>query len=129
MRPLIISFLIAYATYAQAGQPTDKMPDYAPVIGTGQFSCGQFLEYRKANNPQQLDLVVQWVWGFLSAYNVRGNFSAEWRRVSHIENLPDSPTVLLSIETYCRQSPVGTVMDSTFALIKELHGTVVSKIR
>ncbi len=126
---IIIFFLITCVTFARAAQPVDTTSDVANIIGTGQFSCGQFIEYRKVNNTQQLEMIVQWVWGFLSAYNARGNFNSQWHRVSHIRNLPDSPTVLLYIETYCQKYPIDTVTDSTFALIKELNGTTVWKGR
>jgi hypothetical protein len=129
MRYLMASVLCALALGVGAAQPTDAAPDFAPIIGTGQFTCGQFMEYREQKNPRQHDVIVQWVWGFLSAYNVRGNFGTQWQRLSHIDSLPDSPTVLLYLEAHCRKYPLDTVLDGTFALIVELHGSIAWKDR
>ncbi len=128
MRYVSAVMLLVFAMRPCTALPVeDTAPDMAPLIGTGQFSCGQFLEYRKVNNKVQMDTIVQWVWGFLSAYNVRGNFGTKWTRLPHIETLPDAPTVLLFLENHCRNHPVDTLMDGTFSLIKELHAPVVWK--
>jgi HdeA/HdeB family len=124
MRYLIILVLLFFTMSALAAQPVDTSQNIANVIGTGQFSCGQFIEYRKQNNPQQQDLIVQWVWGFLSAYSLHGNFGTKWHYVPKISP-PDSPTVLLYLENYCNKNPTNNVLQGSLSLIKKLGGSVV----
>lgn len=68
----LLMALVVVAEPAFAAEPTAKDNIQTSVIGTGQFSCGQYIEYEKQSNPAQIDLIVQWVWGFLVAYNYRG---------------------------------------------------------
>lgn len=96
------------------------------LIGTGQSSCGKFAEYgQQPNHKLQMDLVVQWVWGYLVAYNNRGFFDV---RIGHTVGqvaLPDSPTVLLFLNQFCAKYPLSNVANGTTALLKDLGGTVV----
>ncbi|WJF91160.1 hypothetical protein QS306_05855 [Paraburkholderia bonniea] len=124
LQTLAMALVFTFAASSK-GASIDTAPDISFQVGTGGFSCGKFINYKQLNNAVQDQLVVQWVWGFLSAYNFRGNFGAKWHRVPHIENLPDEATVLLFLETHCRQHPTDTVMMGTLALIKELHGQVI----
>lgn len=124
MRYLLTALLVLAALSSRAAQ--DTRPALAPIIGTGQFSCGQFVEYEKVGPREQLDLVVQWVWGFIDAYNFRGNFGSEWHRVKYIQP-PDSPTVLLYLDMHCKKHPTDTLLRGTLALVRELGGSVVYK--
>jgi len=123
MRYLIFFVLLVAAASARAAQPVDTAPDGAPISGIGLNSCGQFVEHYKQNNPPQMYLYEQWAWGFLSAYNVRGNFGTQWHRVTKIQ-MPDAPSLLLYFETYCHKHPTYNVMDATIALINEQNGSV-----
>lgn len=124
MKRALIIILLFFLNTTYAETTVDKAPSYAPIVGTGQLSCGQFIQYKEQNYQPQLEIIVQWVWGFLSAYNFRGNFNEKWQRVTPISSLPDSPTVLLFLETYCRKNPANRVFDGTLRLIETLHGTV-----
>lgn len=127
MRYLITCILLVCSIGARAAKPMDTAHDYLSLIGTGQLSCGKFVEYRNQNNEGQLDIIVQWIWGFLSAYNYRGYFGTSYQgRLPQID-LPDSPTVLLYLETHCRKHPTNSVLDATFGLVKELHGPIAWK--
>ena len=119
MRNLVLMLLLV-SNLALAATNRDTAPDYVSFIGTGGLSCGQFVEAKDANHKEQLDLYVQWVWGFLSAYQTHGSFDTVWRRVEHIKSLPDSPTVILFLDTYCHKYPTDDVKDATFGLLKEL---------
>ncbi len=127
MRYLTVFFLLVFTMSAQAAQPMEAPQDTVTIIGTGQFSCGLFIEYRKLNNPQQLTLIVQWVWGFFSAYNLHGNFGTQWHYIPKITP-PDSPTVLLYLETYCNKHPTNNIVQGTLALIQELGGSVAGEV-
>jgi hypothetical protein len=95
--------------------------------GTGLFSCGKFIEYdRQPNNTVQMQVIVQWAWGFMSAYNARSVFSPTFHgelAAKQIE-LPDEPTVLLFIRRHCEKSPLTTVANATLDLIASLGGFV-----
>jgi hypothetical protein len=106
-------------------ESVDITPDYSAVIGTGQFSCGKFVEYQEAKNSAQLDLIVQWTWGFLTAYNTRGNFGPTWKRVKHVNNMPDSASVILYLDSYCRKYPMDSVLNGVFSIIKDIGGEIV----
>ena len=98
------------------------------MIGTGTMSCGKFIDYKNQGNKQQLDLFVQWTWGFLSSYNIRGNFGSHYSNVSPvIDNLPDSETVILFITKDCEKNPLDTVLGSVMRLGKSLGGKIVIK--
>lgn len=127
MRYLITCILLICSIGAYAAKPMDTSYDSVSLIGTGHFSCGKFVEYRNQNNQEQLNIIVQWVWGFLSAYNYRGFFSTSYQgRLPQID-LPDYPTVLLYLETHCLKRPTDRILDATFALIKELNGPIAWK--
>jgi hypothetical protein len=120
-------FAVTITLFGVANAGTPKSDDIPTVlIGTGGFSCGKFVEYeQKPNNELQMDLVVQWVWGYLVAYNSRGIFDARIGRAVNQVALPDSPTVLLYLKQFCDKYPLSYVANGTTALLKELGGRVV----
>jgi hypothetical protein len=124
LRTLVTALLFTFAASSN-GASIDTAPAFTYIAGAGNFSCGDFIEYKQSNNAVQDRSVVEWVWGFLAAYNLRSNFGVEWHRLPTIDNLPDEATVLLFLETHCRQHPTDTVLMGTLALIKELHGRVI----
>ena len=125
---LLLTLFIS--TTVAAAQPVDTKPFLIPVIGAGQFSCGLFTQYKVENDPHQMDIIQQWVWGFMVAYASRSNFGRKFTRTTegNLSTMPDGPTVLLFLTTHCQQRPLDTVMDGTIALIKELGGQIVWKV-
>lgn len=122
-----LTILLSYPLVAQ-GQPQE--PRIVPFIGTGTLSCGEFIKQKEANNSTQMDLFVQWSWGFMSAYAMRDNFTVRWKGPSKTGNLttmPDSSTVLLFLEKHCRENPLDNVLSATVALTKALGGNIVWK--
>jgi hypothetical protein len=98
------------------------------MIGAGGLSCGKFVEYQKQpGNKAQMDTVVQWVWGFISAYNARGFFDVNVRREVSQVSPPDDSTVLTFMGQYCARAPNGYVVSGTLALIKDLGGAVAGR--
>jgi hypothetical protein len=99
---------------------------FSSVVGSGGFTCGQFIQYHEApNNNAQMAVVVNWVWGYLVAYNHRGFFDVTVGHPVSQVVYPDEPTVLLFVEQFCRKNPLSTVMNATNALLKNLSGRVV----
>lgn len=119
------SLLVAATSNAQR-----KEPNLVHFIGTGTLSCGEFIKYKEEGNSGQLDLFAQWSWGFMSAYSMRDHFVPQWRGISKtgdIDNIPDSPTVLLFLEKHCRERPLDNVLAATIALTRALGGNIVWK--
>ena len=66
----------------------------ATITGLGGYGCGKYLEHRKSANNTQDGVYVNWVWGYLSGYNV---FSTH-REVE----IPERSAVLAYLDKYCR---------------------------
>ena len=76
-------------------------------------------------NKGQLDIVNQWVWGFLAAYQMRGNFSKTFSipKQGNISS-PDSSTVELFIKKHCSNNPLSTISNASLSMVKEMGGIV-----
>ena len=108
----------------------DKTPSVG-MIGTGTFSCEKFTKYDSArNNSGQMGLIVQWAWGFMTAYNFRAAFAATYQDndAPNPVTPPDSASLLLFIRKYCEKSPESNVATATLDLIGALGGVVTSSI-
>jgi hypothetical protein len=104
--------------------------DHVPftMIGSGGLSCAKFIEYQKPpNNKAQMDALVQWVWGFISAYNARGFFDATVQREVNQVSPPDESTVLSFMGQFCARAPAGYLVSGTLALIRDLGGAVAGR--
>jgi hypothetical protein len=126
---LVLSILTFAATSKSAAQPSPTPPTVS-YIGTGTLNCGTFIQYKEAGNREQLDLFVQWVWGFMSAYTFRSHFVKKWEgpaQNGNIAELPESPTVLLYLEKHCRERPLDKIVDATIALLQASGGNVIWK--
>lgn len=126
MRKLILVLLL-FSKLGFAATTKDIAPDFGKIVGTGGLSCGKFVEAKDMNNQMQLDLYVQWVWGFLSAYEHHGSFDKDFRRIKHLNDLPDSPTVILSLDSYCHKNPTSHVVNGALNLLYELGAPIVWK--
>lgn len=101
------------------------------TIGTGTFSCGKFSKYDGApNSSGQMDLVVQWAWGFISAYNTRAAFSQTYQDddAPNAISPPDATSILVFIRKHCEKNPLSNVTNATLDLIGTLGGIVTSSI-
>jgi hypothetical protein len=109
----------------------DKTPNVG-TIGSGTFSCEKFAKYDSAlNNSTQMNLVVQWAWGFISAYNIRAAFAATYQDVDAPNPVtpPDANSILQFVRTHCQKNPKSNVADATLTLIGTLGGVVTSGVR
>jgi hypothetical protein len=101
------------------------------TIGTGTFTCEKFSKYDGApNNSGQMGLVVQWAWGFISAYNIRAAFSATYQEneAPNPVSPPDAASILLYIRKHCEKNPLSNVTTATLELIGTLGGMVTSSV-
>jgi hypothetical protein len=119
---MVVCFAPASADDSKAGVGT---------IGTGTFSCEKFGKYDHArNNTGQMDMVVQWAWGFISAYNTRAAFAQTYQEDDAPNPIvpPDATSLLLFIRKYCEKNPQSNVTNATLDLIGASGGVVTSSI-
>jgi len=132
MKHLITIVLLLLASSAWAAEPLDTKPYPRPVAGEGLVSCGAFMQFHSTNNSGQLNLIVQWALGYMTAHSIKSTFvkdQKDWKRPvgGEISTIPDSPTILLFLEKHCREYPLDRVWDGTNMLIKELGGDIIPK--
>jgi hypothetical protein len=126
--PFLFCALILPLREANAEKPANASGTLTIIVGTGELSCGKFIEYRtQPNNENQMNLFVQWVWGYLSAYNLRGGWETRTAGSDHVTP-PDSPTVLLFLEHFCDEHPLDIVANGALTLLKKLGGTEFPRI-
>lgn len=102
---LVAALLAASATLAQ-----DVM-----IQGVGTLSCGKYLQMRAAEGRPQNAVLVSWIWGYMSGFNMEV-------KVPTVRELPDEPSTLAYIDKYCKEQPLQTVLIATYSLIGELGG-------
>jgi hypothetical protein len=125
-----IAVLLVMASFSAPTQAADKTQSVG-MIGTGTFSCEKFSNYDSApNNSGQMGLVVQWAWGFITAYNFRAAFSPTYQDEDAPNPVtpPDSATLLLFIRKHCEKNPQSNVASATLDLIGSLGGVVTSSV-
>jgi hypothetical protein len=111
-------------------QAADKTQSVG-MIGTGTFSCEKFSNYDSApNSSGQMGLVVQWAWGFITAYNFRAAFSPTFQDddAPNPVTPPDSASLLQFIRKHCEKNPQSNVASATLDLIGTLGGVVTSSV-
>jgi len=121
------ALLVLCSTSAIADDKTQTVA----TIGTGTFSCEKFIKYDAApKNSDQMNLIVQWVWGFISAYNLRAAFSSTFQENDAPNSVspPDSAATLLFIRTFCQKNPLSNVASATLDLIGASGGIVTSSV-
>ena len=123
----IAALLVLCCTSTRAD---DKAQGVA-TIGTGTFSCAKFTKYDAApNNSDQMNLIIQWAWGFISAYNLRAAFSATFQENDAPNSVtpPDATATLMFIRKFCQKNPQSNVTDATLDLIGTSGGVVTSSV-
>ena len=128
-----IAAVLAVFWYAptRAVDAPPAAPVKAATIGTGTFSCERFTKYdHTKNNSEQMDLLVQWAWGFMSAYNNRAAFAETFQENDAPSPItpPNAATTLAFIRKHCEQNPQSNVVNATLDLISTAGGIVTSSI-
>jgi hypothetical protein len=116
---------------AAPARAAEDAPVPGATIGTGTFSCAKFGKYDSArNNSEQMDLIVQWAWGFMSSYNNRAAFSPTFQEADAPNPVspPDAKGILAFIRKHCAQSADSNVANAILELISSKGGIVTSSI-
>jgi hypothetical protein len=77
-----------------------------------------------------MNLIVQWAWGFISAYNLRAAFSATYQEneAPNAVAPPNATSTLAYIRNFCQKNPQSNVASATLDLIGTSGGVVTSSI-
>jgi hypothetical protein len=109
----------------------DDKASTVSAIGTGTFSCEKFNKYDVApNNANQMGLIVQWAWGFISAYNLRAAFNATYQESDAPSPVtpPDAAGTLGYLRKFCQKNPQSNLTTATIYLIGAAGGIVSSTV-
>jgi hypothetical protein len=123
----LVVLLVFCATSTRADEKTQGVA----TKGTGTFSCAKFTKLDTApNNSDQMNLIVEWAWGFMSAYNLRAAFSEKFQQneAPSSISLPDATAVLLFIREFCQKNPQSNVANATMGLVGRSGGIVSSSV-
>ena len=123
----IVTLLVLCSTSTTAEDKTQGVA----TIGTGTFTCEKFAKFDTApNNSGQMNLIVQWTWGFISAYNLRAAFSATFQENEAPNSVspPDASSTLLFIRKFCQKNPLSNVTSAALDLIGASGGVVTSSV-
>jgi hypothetical protein len=124
---IALLIVVMFSVSTQAADKTQRVG----MIGTGTFSCEKFSSYDSApNSTGQMGLVVQWAWGFITAYNFRAAFSPTFQDddAPNPVTPPDSASLLQFIRKHCEKNPQSNVASATLDLIGTLGGVVTSSV-
>jgi len=133
-KPIRLPFAIIALSATMLAVPAHAVEQTKTLgtIGTGTFTCAKFAKYDAAhNNEGQMGLIVQWAWGFMSAYNARAAFAATFQEEDAPNPItpPDAATVLQAIRSHCEKNPSSNVAEATLELISSLGGVVTSTLQ
>lgn len=95
--------------------PANAQAQGVSVQGVGNTSCGEYQQLRAGQSPAQDGVIVSWVWGYLSGFNMEAVRPTT-------APLPDAPSTLAYIDKYCREAPLESVMRASMAMTAELGG-------
>jgi len=132
----IAAWLVLCSIPAKADDKPPAKPDAntqgVATIGTGTFSCAKFAQYDATpNNSAQMNLIVQWAWGFISAYNLRAAFSASFQQeeAPNAVSPPDAASTVTFLRNFCAANPKSNLTTATLYLISTSGGIVTSSVK
>lgn len=84
------------------------------AYGLGTQSCGKYVESRRTPNPSYDSHVLQWFYGFVSAFNYYGPNPQVAQKI-------DPDAVLVYLDKYCRENSLAGTALGAMELIKTLR--------
>jgi hypothetical protein len=82
--------------------------------GAGSIECGSYLKARQQKSVADEDVVAQWAWGYMSAYN----FFSSHKQVRVISQ----DTLLAYMDKFCKDNPLSVLSQGINGLIGDLGG-------
>jgi hypothetical protein len=97
------SLRVALATLSMVAATSSAAPPDEGVLayGIGGKGCGNYIENRRKPNQNFDNEMVEWTFGFISAYNLY------LLKPQVKQTLPGS-TILAYLDKYCRETPLAT---------------------
>lgn len=109
--------LLALLLFIVIGASTVAAQPPILVIGSGNLSCGSWLE-RSTDSDSRLAFTA-WIGGFVTSANVFGNLN----KAPRIGDGTDMAGLLAWVSKYCQDHPLDKVVAAVTALILELEGS------
>lgn len=81
--------------------------------GEANLKCGEYLQAREKR--QDVDGVVSWTWGYITAYN-------QWSTAPSIDKFPEHSTVIAYLDKHCRDNPLDSIIQGVGELIGDMGG-------
>lgn len=107
--------LLLYLALACLPQGVVANERYA-VAGVGAISCGEWAQGRAKNSTLLEFQMSAWLQGFLSGMNVQQTILAG----KEMALLPDSQTLLIYVDKYCRDNPLNVPWQGLWQLYREI---------
>lgn len=114
MRGWLLALLIIFWPALSYALP-DEEGEYTK-FGAGNFPCDVLMHAQQGGDAQGQSwpiIIVSWVQGFLTAYNLYGSLA--------ITRLADPEDSEKWVNNYCLQHPLSTLSGAAQALVAELH--------
>jgi len=115
MNKLLFSLLVLSSAMAEV-QAESATNGRFNVYDRGQDTCGQFLEVRKNNTPENTAYAI-WLAGYITAYN---QFKVDTSDLLNLSNLNTAPLAgpMQWIENYCVKNPMDDFMKAVVSFTK-----------
>lgn len=88
------------------------------VYGAGNLTCGKWTLAREIKNEMQVELMKQWVAGWVVSYNYYLTERTGKGRVS----TPDFDTITAYLDKYCAEKPLTVLALAPAQMIQDLGG-------
>jgi hypothetical protein len=112
---LLVLLVVAFWPAVCQSLPDEK-GEYTK-LGVGNLECGVWTQARQSSDVYAVwwkTLVLGWIQGFLTAYNLYGPGTP-------VTKGTDAYGVAGWVDNYCVQHPLNNIASATVALVAELH--------
>jgi hypothetical protein len=90
------------------------------LYGAGSLTCGKWLLARESKNDMEVELIKQWVAGWIVSYNYYLTENTGKGRVS----TPDFDTITAYVDKFCADKPLMPIALAPAQMVQELGGAV-----
>ena len=88
------------------------------IIGNGNVTCGEFVEYHDEYGKSALTSYEQWMWGFFTGLNVGVHL---YKRENSTVGEQRFKAVYAAVLKHCRDKPLDRVFDATYEVFETLR--------
>lgn len=117
-RALKCSILLCIVLTAVQGKAQDVRQSVWEVYGAGNLTCGKWTLARENKNEMQVELMKQWVAGWVVSYNYYLTERTGKGRVS----TPDFDTMTAYLDKFCAEKPLTVLALAPAQMVQDLGG-------